>query len=557
MSFNFNKYFDEILFIPLGGTDEIGINLYLYHYKGKWLIVDMGLGFAGEHYPGIEILVPDITFLQEIRDNIVGMVITHAHEDHIGAIQYLWPEIKIPIYATKFASSVIKTKLTEVGLSNEVTIHEIKENSSFEVGSFSLEFVSLTHSIPEMQGVIIQTDKGILFHSGDWKFDKDPIIGPTSDLKKLEKLGDEGVLAMICDSTNIFVDGRSGSEGDLKESLSDLIASLPKQMVVVTTFASNIARVHSIMKAAQNAKRKVVLSGTSLWRMYNSAIECGYLEDVEPPMHPKQISKYKRNELLIIATGCQGERFATINKLAKGEHPDVKLSKGDTIIFASKIIPGNEMKIFALFNKLNKEGIEILTEKDHFVHVSGHPCRDEIEEMYKLVRPKYSIPMHGEPMHTHEHCLFVKSKKLATPLQIDNGSVVLISKEKTEILTKVPTGYMAIDGNFILPSDSEIIRLRRRMRDHGAVIISVVYNKFGMLKAPDIIAPGVLDSIEDTEYFDKLRAELSQFLETANFKLENEMDSKIHNITKRFFKQETAKEPKIFVQLLKVTGHGK
>ncbi len=554
MTFNFKTHFDDVLFVPLGGTDEIGINLYLYHYKGKWLIVDMGLGFAGEHYPGIDILVPDISFLDEIRNNIAGMVITHAHEDHIGAIQYLWPEVRVPIYATKFTSAVIKTKLADVGIANDVTMHEIKENSAFEVGPFSLEFVSLTHSVPEMQGLIIRTDKGILFHSGDWKFDHDPLIGPPSDLEKLKKLGDEGVLAMVCDSTNIFIDGKAGSEGDLKQSLSDLIASFTTQMVVVTTFASNIARVYSIMLAAKRAKRKVVLSGTSLWRMYNAAIECGYLGEVEPPLHPKQIGKLKRSELLVIATGCQGERFATINKLAKGEHPDIKLSKGDMIIFASKIIPGNEMKIFALFNKLSKEGIEVLTEKDHFVHVSGHPCRDEMEEMYKLVRPKYAIPMHGEPMHTHEHCHFVKSKKLATPLQIHNGSVVLISEERTEVLTKAPTGYMAIDGNFILPSNSEILSLRRRMRDQGAAIISIVYNKKGVLKAPDIIAPGVLDSVEDTEYFDKLKSELGQFLDTANFRTEKDVDNKVRGIAKRFFKRETAKEPKIFVQLIKVAG---
>lgn len=554
MNFNLKNHFNEVLFVPLGGTDEIGINLYLYHYKGKWLIVDMGLGFAGDYFPGVDIMVPDITFLDSIKGNIAGMVITHAHEDHIGAIQYLWPEIRVPIYATKFTASVIKAKLADGGIANEVTLNEIKTNSAFEVGPFSLEYVSLTHSVPEMQGLVIRTDKGNIFHSGDWKFDHDPLIGPPSDLAKLKRLGDEGVLAMVSDSTNIFVEGRAGSEGDLKNSLKELIATFKTNMVVITTFASNIARLYSIMKAAEHGKRKVVLSGTSLWRMYNAAIECGYLSDVEPPVHPKQSSKLKRSETLVIATGCQGEKFASISKLAKGEHPDIKLAKGDTVIFASKIIPGNDMKIFAMFNKFCKAGIEVLTEKDHFVHVSGHPCRDEIEEMYKLVRPKYAIPMHGEPMHTHEHCHFVKSKKLATPLQVENGTVVLISEEKTEVLAKVPTGHMAIDGNFILPSDSEILRMRRRMRDQGLAVVSIPYNKKGMIQAPEVIAPGVLDSIEDIEYFEKLKFELSQFLDRANFKALNEVENKVINITKRFLKQETAKEPKVLVQFIKMAG---
>ncbi|MDF3047775.1 MAG: putative hydrolase [Candidatus Midichloriaceae bacterium] len=554
MTFNFKKYFDEILFVPLGGTDEIGTNLYLYHYKGKWLIVDMGLGFAGDYFPGVEIIVPDITFLQSIRNNIVGLVITHAHEDHIGAIQYLWPEIKVPIYATKFSTAIIKTKLADVGIQNDVTLKEVGANSKFEVGPFSLEYVSLTHSVPEMQGLIIRTEKGNVFHSGDWKFDHNPLIGAHSDLEKLKKLGDEGVLAMICDSTNIFTEGRAGSEGDLKDSLRKLIATFKNEMVVVTTFASNIARLYSLMEAAKSVKRKVVLSGTSLWRMYNAAVECGYLSDVDAPIHPKQIGKLKRSETLVVATGCQGERFASIAKLARGEHPDIKLSRGDKVIFASKIIPGNDKKIFAMFNKFCKSGIDVLTEKDHFVHVSGHPCRDELEEMYKLVRPKYAIPMHGEPMHTHEHCHFVKEKKLGLPVQIENGSVALITEERTEIISKVVTGNMAIDGNFVLPSDSEILRLRRRMRDEGLAVITVNYDKKGMVNGPEVLAPGVMSLSDDIEYFDQLKSELTQFLNAANFKMLKEIESKISGITKRFFKREIGKEPKILVQLIKINS---
>lgn len=555
MTLNLRKYQDDLMFVPLGGTSEIGINLYLYHYKGKWLIVDMGLGFADDYFPGIDIIVPDITFLQEIRKNIVGLVITHAHEDHLGAVQYLWDEVQVPVYTTPFSAAVLKTKLTDVGIVNDVEVNEIKVNGKFKVGPFDLEFINLTHSVPEMQAVLIRTDKGNILHSGDWKFDDNPLIGQLSAKDKLKKIGDEGVLAFICDSTNIFVEGRSGSEGDLQESLAKLISSIKKGMVVVTTFASNIARVYSIMKAAKRAKRKVVMSGTSLWRMYHAAVACGYMTDVEEPLPTKAASRYKKDELVVIATGCQGERFASTNKLAREEHPDIKLSSSDTIIFASKIIPGNETKIFGLFNKFCKNGVEVMTEKDHFVHVSGHPARDEVEEMYKLVRPQFAIPMHGEPMHTHEHCHFVRSKNLGSPIQVDNGALVKISEEGSEVIGHVPTGHMAIDGNFILPSDSEILRMRRRMRDQGLVIITVVYNKKGaFLRQPQILAPGVLDSADDREYFEKLKLELSDYLSKANMRMENEVENKIKSISKRFFKQEIAKEPKIFVQLMRVSN---
>lgn len=553
MNLNLKKYTNNLLFVPLGGTDEIGINLYVYHYKGKWLIVDMGLGFASDHYPGVDIIVPDITFLREIKKNIVGMVITHAHEDHLGAVQYLWPEVRVPIYTTKFTAAVLKAKLANSDFTNEVKVHEIKENSSFEIAPFSLEFVSLTHSVPEMQGLVIKTEEGSIFHSGDWKFDPEPLVGALSDLEKLKRIGDEGVLAMLCDSTNIFVEGRSGSEGSLQKSLNELIASFGKQLVVISSFASNIARVYSIMKAAKQAKRRVVLSGTSLWRMYNAAIECGYLGDVEAPIHPKQFNKHKRKDLVVIATGCQGEQFATMNKLAKVEHPDIKLHKGDVVIFASKIIPGNETKIFPLFNKFSKSGIEVLTEKDHFVHVSGHPCKDEVEEMYKLVRPKYAIPMHGEPMHTHEHVKFVKDKKLAIPLQVDNGCLTLISRDKIEVIGKVTTGYMAVDGNFILPSNSEILKHRRIMRDNGVVVVTVIQNDKGFTNI-EVLAPGVLDSGEDGEYFDSIKNELMTYLKTAASRSMADNENKLRWMTKRFFKQEIGKEPKIIIQVIKATS---
>lgn len=551
MTIDFTKHKDDLMFIPLGGTDEIGLNFYLYHYKGKWIIVDLGLGFADYHYPGIEVLVPDIEFLDKIKKDLLGIVITHAHEDHIGAIQYLWPEIGVPIYATKFTNAVLKSKLTDVNLSEDVKIHEVAVNGKVQIGPFDLEFVNLTHSIPEMHGILFRTEKGNVFHTGDWKFDDKPVIGNPIAKERLKAIGDEGVLALICDSTNIFNYGVSGSEGDLQRSLGDLIGSLKNGAVVVTTFASNVGRLASLMEVAERVGRKIMFAGTSLWRMYHAALDSGYLQGMQEPLHPKEFAKHRRSDLLVVATGCQGERFAATTKLAKVEHPDIRLNKDDTVIFASKIIPGNETKIFELFNMFCKNGIEVLTEKDHFVHVSGHPSRDEVEEMYKLVRPKYAIPMHGQTMHIHEHCNFVVEKKLATPVQLHNGAILKITNDAVKIIGEAQTGYLAVDGNFILPADSEILRMRRRMRDHGLVVITVVTDKRGtLLKNPQILAPGVLDSEDDIEYYEKLADEVRDFFNIAGAKSEAEIETRVRNITKRFFKNETAKEPRIFVQVI-------
>jgi len=554
MKLNLQEYKDEFLLIPLGGTDEIGINLYLYQCQGKWLIVDMGLGFADERYPGIDLVLPDISMLAPIKHNILGIVVTHAHEDHMGAIPYLWEEVEVPIYATSFASKVIKRKLADQGLASRAQIHEVKMSGSLDLGPFSLEFVPLTHSVPQMQGIVITTEAGKVFHSGDWKFDNLPVIESPTAKEKLKKIGDSGILAMICDSTNIFSEGRSGSEGELRQSLESIICGYTDRLLVVTTFASNIARLDSLMAAASKAGRKVVLSGTSLWRMYEAAVESGYLMDYDKPLHPKVFKKHKRNELIVLATGCQGEKLASISKMSCGEHQDINLKKGDVVIFSSKIIPGNETKIHSVFGNLYKLGVQLLTERDHFVHVSGHPCKDELQEMYELIRPKFAIPMHGQPMHTHEHCDFIKRKKLSKPLQIQNGSVVAMSAGNVEVIGRVDTGYMVVDGNFIIPSESEIIKMRRRMRDNGMVAISLVYSGKKIASKVSIIAPGVLDSQDDVDLFKALQAQLSEHLQTVVINNVKDAEGKIKAIAKRFFRNETGKEPPIFVQLIKLVS---
>ncbi len=553
MTINLKQHKADLLFLPLGGTEQIGINLYLYHYNGKWLIVDMGLGFADDYFPGVDILVPDISFITKHRENFVGLVLTHAHEDHIGAIQYLWNEFKLPIYCSKFTSCVLKGKLSEMGIANEVKFHEVKLNSKFKVGDFDLEMIGLTHSIPEMQGLVIRTEQGNIFHTGDWKFDEDPVIGKKSNIEALEKLGKEGVLAMVCDSTNIFSEGFSGSEGSLVKSITELIASYKQSLVVVSSFASNIARIHTIAKAAEACGRKVALSGSSLWKMYDAALECGYLHDLAPFMRPREIERYHRNEVLVIATGCQGEPRATTSKLARGEHPDFKVRRGDVMIFSSKIIPGNEDAIFSLFNKFCKMGVEVMTEKDHFVHVSGHPSRGEIAKMYDIIKPKIAIPMHGEPMHLHEHAKFARKQGAKFSVQVNNGAIVKINGDKPDIIAQLPTAVMAIDGNFIIPSDSEVLRMRRRMRDQGLVVATIILNKKNkLLKDPIVLAPGVLDSKEDREYFIMLEEAISEYIDSHPKASNDELDNKVRNIIKRILQTETAKEPKILVTVTRL-----
>jgi len=554
MAINLNHYKDNLLFIPLGGSNEIGINVNLYHYKGKWIMVDCGSGFADDHLPGVDMVVADLSFIEARKKDLLGIILTHAHEDHLGAIQYLWNELDCPIYTTKFTKAFLKSKIAEYSFADHLQIHEIDPTKRFELGPFSIEMIGLTHSAPEMQALMIRTDAGNVLHTGDWKFDPSPIVGEKSDQKALKACGDEGVLALVCDSTNVFNEGTSGSEGDVRESLVDIIAGCPK-MVVVTTFASNLARLDTIIHAGQKAGRKVALSGRSLHRMFAAAQECGYLTDIKPLIDERTIGNYKREDLLIIATGCQGEPMAATSKMANGMHPSVKLAKKDTIIFSSKIIPGNEKKIFKLFNIFVKQGVEVITEKDHFVHVSGHPHIEELKKMYELVRPQVCIPVHGEPVHIHEHTKLAKSSGIKETVEVENGSVVLLEKEGSKIIDSVKNGYLAVDGNYLLPDDSQIFKMRRRMRDSGIIVLSLVLdNKLRLMCPPILSVPGLFDPIEDIGVIEELKDSITQALNDqrkqskGNLTIEN-IDSCARRTLKRVIKQEVNKTPVIIVNI--------
>ncbi len=556
MSFDIKKHKNDLIFIPLGGAGEIGMNVNLYQYKGKWLMVDLGAGFTDDYFPGVDLMVAEIDYISNQKDNLLGIVLTHAHEDHLGAVQYLWKELRCPIYTTKFTASFLRAKLKETDFWRDIEIIEIEENSVTQIGPFAIETVPLSHSTPEMQSLMIRTDLGNVFHTGDWKFDHNPLIGDPNDQKLLGKLGDEGVLAMIGDSTNVFNDTYSGSEGDLRESIIELVKGC-KKMVVVTTFASNVARMETILKAAEAAGRRVVMAGRSLWRILEAAQSSGYLLDIPPVLRPDKMGNIKREKLLVLSTGCQGEPMAATTKMANGSHPNLKLLPGDTIIFSSKIIPGNEKKIFRLLNQLIAQQIEVFTEKEHFVHVSGHPSQGELKLMYELIRPQVAVPVHGELMHIHEHIRLAKSWGVKNSVQVTNGDVIRLAPGKSEVIDKVESGYLGIDGHFLLPGNSGILKMRRRMQESGVVFMVLMLNDRNQMVMPPVIrAPGVLDMEEDRSIVTNIAKEvykaLGSFMETVSKKKQRSdvVESTVRTAIRGVLKREVGKNPMIEVELV-------
>lgn len=501
------NYHNNLLLLPLGGTNEIGINVTLYHYKGKWLMIDCGGGFADDNTPGIDILVPDLSFIEKHKKDIVALVLTHAHEDHLGSIQYLWPNLKCPIYATPFTANFLKVKLQEFSFREEVEITVVDQGSKIDLDPFIVEMVPLTHSAPEMQAIVIRTPEGDVLHTGDWKFDHDPLVGEAADEELLKQYGKNGILAMVCDSTNVFTQEKSGSEGDLRKSLVELIKQCPK-LVVVTTFASNIARIMTLVYAAQQSGRKIIVAGKSIERILQAAKASNYLNDIDTScfVNKKDFKSHKREKILVIATGCQGETMAAISKMATEEHP-IKLEQEDTIIFSSKIIPGNDKRLFKLFNIFVRKKIEVITEKDHFVHVSGHPGIEELRKMYDLVKPKIAIPVHGEAMHIHEHAKLARKFGINLALEPENGTLINLSGSNPGILGKVHSGYLGVDGDRLVPITSRIFSDRIRLKENGAAFINVFCNKSHIIHF-NIATPGIFD-FNDTEDM-RIRGEIIQ-----------------------------------------------
>lgn len=478
-----SKKDNELVLLPLGGAGEIGMNFNAYGFgpahNRKWIIVDCGVLFGREGTtPGIDLIMPDIRFLEEQAENVLGMVLTHAHEDHIGAIGHLWPKLRCPAYATPFTARLMQDKLIEAGIADELRINIVQLGGELTLGPFEISFLSITHSILEPNALAIRTPLGNVVHTGDWKIDPDPLIGKATDENAFKALGDEGVLAMVCDSTNALSAGHSGSEASVRESLTELIGTL-KGRVAVTGFASNVARLETIVKAAHVHGRSVALVGRSMHRIVGAARETGYLKDLPPLLSEEEAAELPAQNVLYLCTGSQGEARAALSRIAEGDHQNVSLGPGDTVVFSSRIIPGNELSIFALQNRLAALGVEVITEKDHFVHVSGHPCRDELAQMYRWVRPRIAVPVHGELRHMTAHARLAKSLQVPEAVVIENGQMLRLAPGRAEIIDEVPSGRLYMDGRILVDEAASHGRDRRAMAFAGFIGVTFGINKKG------------------------------------------------------------------------------
>jgi ribonuclease J len=495
---------NELLFLALGGSNEIGMNVNLYGCQGKWVMVDLGLTFANAEYPGVDLILPDLEFIEKRRDDLLGIVLTHGHEDHIGAVAYFAADLGVPLYATPFTATLIRGKLEEEGIADSVELVVIPMEGSFALGPFGFQFVTLAHSILEMSACVITTPYGTVFHTGDWKLDEQPVIGQPSTAEQLTAIGDTGVLALVCDSTNAFNAGDSGSEGSVK---ADLLKSVKaaKGRVLLTTFASNAARLQTMGEVARESGRTLCFAGRSLHRIIEAAQANGYLKDMPKTIDMEAVDSLPRHEVMVVATGGQGEARAALARIAEGNHP-VKLEEGDTVIFSSKQIPGNEIAIGVIMNKLAERNILTVTEKQAHVHVSGHPGQPELAALYDWIRPEVLVPVHGERRHMAEQARFAKAHGVRNALVQSNGDVVRLAPGAPEIIGKERTGRLILDGDTIIAADGATINERRRLSWYGIITVAVALDgSDALLGDPQIRLNGI-----------PIEEDLEDFLEEAS-----------------------------------------
>lgn len=500
---------DELVFLALGGLGEIGMNAYLYGIgppdARKWLMVDLGITFPeGEDDPGIDVIFPDLRFIEEERGALAGLVITHAHEDHIGAVIEMWPRLGVPLYATPFTARMLKAKLSEFGGRLQIPIREVPLNGRFDVGPFDIEMIEMSHSIPESSALAIRTPHGVVLHTSDWKNDPTPIVGASPDKARLTALGDEGVLAVIGDSTNAPRDGRSPSEKDVARTLAEIVKAAPHR-VAITTFASNVGRIKAVADAARAAGRELVVAGRAMHRVIQVAIDTGYLPQGFRYLDQQRFGELKRSDVVCLCTGSQGEPRAAMARMAENAHPDISLDRGDLVIFSSRTIPGNEKAVGWVQNSLVRMGVNILTDDEALVHVTGHPRRDELRELYAWTRPKILVPMHGEPMHLKAHSELARDVGISEVQMAYNGEIVRLAPGPVRIVDDAPVGRLFRDGRLIVPSTDGPVRERRKLANVGIVVVALALSRKGALMAEPVVAlDGVPYEDEDGEPMDEI-----------------------------------------------------
>jgi len=541
---------NELLFLALGGSGEIGMNVNLYGTQGKWVMVDLGLTFADPAYPGVDLILPDLEFIEERAEDLLGIVLTHGHEDHIGAIPYLAADLGVPLYATPFTAGLIRGKLDEEGLGDKVALHVIDQEGSFRLGPFGFTYVPLAHSIPEGNALLIDTPYGRIFHTGDWKLDDEPLLGTPSTAAELEAIGDAGVLALVCDSTNVFNEEASGSEAAVREGLDGVIAEA-KGRVLVTTFASNAARVQTLGQVARDTGRQLCIAGRSLDRIVKVARACGYLQDFPETIDFDAAMRLPPSEVMIVATGGQGEPRAALARIAFDNHP-IKLSEGDTVVFSSKQIPGNEIAIGRIQNRLAERGILMVTDRQAHVHVSGHPGRPELELMYKWIRPEIILPVHGEMRHMAEQARFAASLGVPRGIVQQNGQVVRLAPGGPEFVGHERAGRLVLDGDVILPADGATMNERRRICFHGFIGVTVALDARGGLRGEPAVTLQGVPVEEDRDEFIADTCLAAAEAAAGGQKDEAKLREAIRLAVRRRATQWTGKKPIVDVSIIRI-----
>ncbi|NQW09755.1 MAG: ribonuclease J [Alphaproteobacteria bacterium] len=547
---------DALYFLPLGGSDEIGMNVNLYGHAGEWLMIDLGITFGDDTTPGLDIILPDISAIEEHRDQLCGLLLTHGHEDHIGAVAHLWPKLRCPIYCTPFTASILRRKLDDAGLLREVTLHEVALGANFVIGPFEIEMLTMTHSIPEPSGIVLRTAAGTVVHTGDWKFDPTPFVGAVTDEDAIRAVGDEGVLAMVGDSTNVFVPGTTGSEAEVRMALTELFSQYSKR-IAAACFASNVARLESVAIAAAANDRQTALVGRSLWRMHDAAKENGYLADLPPFVRENEAGFFPEDKIVMICTGSQGEPRAALSRIAEGSHPHATLGEGDVCFFSSRQIPGNELAIARVQNRLAGRGIEIVTTEDQpGIHVSGHPARDDLARMYQLGRPRIAIPVHGDARHLREHARLAKACQVPQALVPANGSMIRLAPGPAEIVEWVDSGALTLDGGRLVSLTADSLQDRRRMLHNGAAAVTVVMDAKGGLRADPVISfTGIADGddLEDLslDAADAVRDALNS-MSSKDRRRDEPVREAARRMVRRLIKAEFGKRPVTDVHVVRV-----